>query len=135
MPCRLIVTRAADFPIFGSHPAWKPLKSVCRTELRAIDDLITAGNRPTAVTLAYQREFEAAGGVACDTCFFFLVADYVVAEGPLASILARMKSGATGYRARVCKNINSATQDDAPAQDHKAGLRQWGEFSTVEDPS
>jgi hypothetical protein len=100
LPCRFVVMiRAADVARFSEHAAWTRLQSICPVEFRFIDDLVTAGNHSTTLTLSYQREVEAAGEAICNICFFFLVADYVVADGSLAAVLERMKDGASGVQA------------------------------------
>jgi len=102
LPCRFVVmTRAVDLPMFGDHPAWERLKSLCPVDVKFVDDLIgtTAVNHSTTITLAYQREVEAAGDADRDICFFFLTADYVVADGSLAAVLKRMSAGASGVLA------------------------------------
>src|SRR5579864_1845015 len=84
LPCRFVVmTRAGDGRLFRQHPAWKRLESLCSVEIRAIDDLITGTNHSTTITLAYLHEVMAAGAAKRDTCFFFLVSDYIVADGSL----------------------------------------------------
>jgi hypothetical protein len=44
--------------------------------------------------LAYAEAIRAAGRAMLDTCFLFLVSDYIVADGSLASVLARVRAGA-----------------------------------------
>ena len=88
-----ILTSAADESYIRKHPAFVRLAQVCRASIRPIDHLITAGNNSTTLTLAYAEAIRAAGPAALDTCFFFLVSDYIVADGSLASVLARVRAG------------------------------------------
>lgn len=67
-------------------------------EFSPIDDLIAPGNHSTTITLAFAREVRAAGPEMLDTCFFFLVADYIMADGSLAAVLARMRDGASAVQ-------------------------------------
>jgi len=90
-----IVTSTADERYLRQHPAFRGLADVCRTSIRPIDHLITVGNNSTTLTLAYVEAIRAAGPAMRNTCFFFLVSDYIVADGSLASALARICAGAS----------------------------------------
>ena len=46
-----------------------------------------------------------------DTCFIFLVSDYLVADGALANVLARMQAGASGV---VAGNFQIVEEDASP---------------------
>ena len=95
LPCEFqLLTSSADESYIRQHPAFVRLAEVCRATMRPIDDLITAGNNSTTLTLAYVEAIRAAGPAMLDTCFFFLVSDYIVADGSLASVLARVRAGA-----------------------------------------
>jgi hypothetical protein len=88
-----ILTSAADESYIRQHPVFLHLAEICRVSIRPIDHLITAGNNSTTLTLAYTEAIRAAGPAMLDTCFFFLVSDYIVADGALASVLARVRAG------------------------------------------
>ncbi|MBV9427618.1 MAG: hypothetical protein JO084_07845 [Bradyrhizobiaceae bacterium] len=90
-----ILTSAADESYIRQHPAFLRLADICPASLRPIDHLITAGNNSTTLTLAYAEAIRAAGPAMLDTCFMFLVSDYIVADGSLASVLARVRAGAS----------------------------------------
>jgi hypothetical protein len=95
LPCEFqLLTSAADESYIRQHPAFVRLAEVCRATIRPIDHLITAGNNSTTLTLAYVEAIRAAGPAMLDTCFYFLVSDYIVADGSLASVLARVRAGA-----------------------------------------
>ena len=51
------------------------------------------------MTLAYARAVRASGPAMHDTCFFFLISDYIMADGSLANVLARVQSGYSGVLA------------------------------------
>jgi hypothetical protein len=96
LPCGFdILTSAADESYIRQHPAFARLAGVCSAAVRPIDHLITAGNNSTTLTLAYAEAIRAAGSAMVDTCFFFLVSDYIVADGALANALDRIHSGAS----------------------------------------
>src|SRR5436309_1187192 len=97
LPTRFIIlSRLEDEDFVRNHPAFRRLCQVCETEIRLIDHLITGSNYSTTITLAYTEAIRAAGNDMLDTCFFFLVSDYIVADGSLASVLTRMMAGTSG---------------------------------------
>jgi hypothetical protein len=100
LPTRLVLlTHSSDVPLIAQHPAWHQLAQHCDTELQHIDDLIVDGNHHAAITLAYVRALRAAGAALRDTAFIFLVADYLLADGSLRSVLDRIQGGASGVLA------------------------------------
>jgi hypothetical protein len=100
LPCEMVVmTNAADEPALRRHPLWQQLGRICRATVKHIDDLITDGNHSTTITLAYAQLVREAGDEMLDTCFIFLVSDYVVADGSLRTVLARLMDGASGVLA------------------------------------
>jgi 2-polyprenyl-3-methyl-5-hydroxy-6-metoxy-1,4-benzoquinol methylase len=99
LPCRFIIlTSVEDEPFLRLHPSFRALSAVCPVELRLIDHLITGTNYSTTITLAYAEAIRAAGPGMLDTCFFLLVSDYIVADGALGNMLARMMAGTSGIQ-------------------------------------
>ena len=97
LPTRFVIlTRLDDEDYIRHHPAFRRLCEVCPTEIRIIDHLITGSNYSTTITLGYTEAIRAAGDDMLDTCFFFLVSDYIVADGSFASVLERMMDGTSG---------------------------------------
>jgi hypothetical protein len=89
----IIQTSVDDETYIREHPNFKRLASACATQIRLIDHLVTDGNYSTTITLAYTEVVRDAGEAMVDTCFFFLVADYIVADGSLGNALKRMQRG------------------------------------------
>ena len=117
LPCEMILmTSAADEPAIRRHPLWQRLTGMCTVTIKRIDDLITDGNHSTTITLAYARMVRETGERVLDTCFIFLVSDYLVADGSLRSVLARMQDGASGVLAGNFQVI---------AEDAIDSLRVW----------
>lgn len=109
LPCRFVaMTRTSDAHWLRQHSAWRRLSSYCSVDLLYIDDLITVGNHSTTITLAFQRAVMATGHEKCDTCFFFLVSDYIVADGSLAAVLRRMQAGASAVQTTNLQCIDDA---------------------------
>jgi hypothetical protein len=94
----VFLTRARDEANFKAHPAFRRLRGLVEVKFLPIDDLITSGNHSTTLTLAYARAVRQAGAAMLDTCFFFLVSDYIMADGSLAAVLARMQAGASAVQ-------------------------------------
>jgi 2-polyprenyl-3-methyl-5-hydroxy-6-metoxy-1,4-benzoquinol methylase len=99
LPTRFIIlTKLDDEDFIRHHPAFRRLCEVCPTEIHLIDHLITGSNYSTTITLAYTEVVRAAGEDMLDTCFFFLVSDYIVADGSFKSVLDRMLNGRSGVQ-------------------------------------
>lgn len=94
----VFLTSAADAAMLREHPACRSLAKLCPVRFEAIDDLITDGNYSTTITLAYERAIRRAGPTMLDTYFFFLVSDFIFADGSLASVIARMQAGASAVQ-------------------------------------
>ena len=107
----IIMTSYKDAPYLQVHPAFRRLCQVCQTEIRYIDHLITGTNYSTTITLAYTEEVRATGEALTDTAFFFLVSDYIIADGSFANILKRMMNGASGV---LVGNFQTVIEDAQP---------------------
>jgi hypothetical protein len=100
LPTRFILlTRLSDLSVIVEHPAWRHLAERCHADIQPIDDLVADGNHHATITLAYARSLRATGKAMTDTVFFFLVGDYLVADGSLHAVLKRIRSGASGVMA------------------------------------
>jgi hypothetical protein len=99
LPTRFVfLTRSRDEASIRLHPTFLLLERIATVEFLPIDDLITSGNHSTTITLAYARAVRQADAAMLDTYFFFLVSDYIMADGSLASVLARMEMGASAVQ-------------------------------------
>ena len=100
LPCEFVfLTSVGEADVLRRHPGIIYLESICKVEFQIIDDLITGDNYSTTITLAYERAVRAAGPAMLDTCFFFLISDYIIADGSLANVFARVAAGASGVLA------------------------------------
>jgi hypothetical protein len=112
LPCTFVLlTSRDDAEFIADHPGYRLLSSICRTAIEPIDDLITGDNYSTTITLAYERAVRATGPDVIDTCFFFLISDYLVADGSFRNVLARVMAGASGVFAG---NFQIVQEDAAP---------------------
>jgi hypothetical protein len=116
LPCTFVfLTSAQDAELIAEHPGYRHLQTICRTEIALIDDLITGDNHSTTITLAFERAVRAAGSIT-DTCFLFLISDYLVADGSFRHVLARIAAGASG----VLAGNFQVTEEDAAPEFHAA---------------
>jgi hypothetical protein len=112
LPCRFVLlSSVADEPIIRSHPAWQKLERYCACEIRSIDDLITHGNHTATITLAFERALRQSGDAIRDTCFIFLMSDYLVADGSLKTALHKVQTGAGAV---LAGNFQIIAEDAAP---------------------
>jgi hypothetical protein len=107
----IILTSTEDVEYICRHPVYRRLSEVCPTSIRAIDHLIMGSNHSTTITLAYTEAIRAAGPAALDTCFFFLVSDYIMANGSLDHAIDYMRKGASGV---LVGNFQVALEDALP---------------------
>jgi hypothetical protein len=100
LPTRFVfLTRKDDKPAIQAHRAYLGLRQICAIDFLLIDDLIMQANHSTTITLAWERAVRREGAAMLDTCFVFLVSDYVMADGSLATIAERMLAGADAIQA------------------------------------
>lgn len=93
----IFLTRRSDRQIFDNHPLFKRLLHYCKIEFVNIDDLIFSANYSATLTLAYERGMRHAGDARMlSTYFFYLVADYVMADGSLKNLLPHLQRGVSG---------------------------------------
>jgi hypothetical protein len=92
------------------HPTVARLASVVSVRYHNIDHLITGSNHSTTITLSYAEAVRSTKG-AFDTCFFFLVSDFLIADGSLRNALQRVIDGADGVQAG---NFQTTAEDASP---------------------
>src|SRR5882724_2696771 len=92
----VLLTSREDQTYLRAHPGFKRLSAICETTVHFIDHLITGNNYSTTITLAYVEAIRATGDEMLDTCFLFLVSDYIVADGSFRTVVERIRSGRSG---------------------------------------
>ena len=101
----LIMTTRQSRPVFEGEPAFAALESLCPVRFIDIDDLVTTGIYGVTLTLAYARGVMASGSDQVNTCFIFMNADFVLADGALRALARRLRNGERCIMApslRVC---------------------------------
>jgi hypothetical protein len=101
----VILTSTEDEAFLRQHPTFKALGESCQVAIRLIDHLITDGNYSTTITLAYTESVREIGDAMIDTCFFFLVSDYVMADGSLGNAIERMLGGTSAVVVGNCQVV------------------------------
>ncbi len=112
----VVLTSENDAIYIQDHPTFKRLMATCKTTIHCIDHLITDGNYSTTVTLAYLELVRGAGEQMIDTCFFFLVSDYIVADGSLTKAFKRMQQGCSAV---VVGNFQVVEEEARPWLDDR----------------
>ncbi len=95
----LFLTRDSDVDFFKSQTCYQQLDSHCRIKFIDISDLIFEGSYSATLTLAYERGMRSRGDKICETYFFFLVSDYIMANGSLHNLKKYLKEGYSGITA------------------------------------
>src|SRR6266436_418177 len=95
----VLLTSREDEMYLRAHPAFERLSSICATTIHFIDHLITGNNYSTTMTLAYTEAVRETGDDMLDTCFMFLVSDYIVADGSFKTVIERIQAGRNGVLA------------------------------------
>jgi hypothetical protein len=109
----VLLTPAADLRELDAGPAMARLRATATTRHLAIDDL-AAGNRAGApfygltLTRAYWRGIADMGDAMTDTRFVLMNADFVVADGSLRSLAARILAG---ERLVLASNLRCVAED------------------------
>jgi hypothetical protein len=112
LPCEFeFLTSREDEALLRQHPSFLGLTKICPVSIRRIDHLITAGSSSVTITLAFAEAIRAAGPAILETCFFFLVSDYIFADGSLESVLARLQAGASAV---LVGNFQVIAEDASP---------------------
>jgi hypothetical protein len=94
----VLLAPARDADVIEKSSLWPLMRACCSVRVTPIDDLVSSASS-TVLTLAYALAIRMAGERALDTCFVPLVADYVVADGSLRSVVERIFAGASGVLA------------------------------------
>src|SRR6516162_5316329 len=95
----IFLTGRRDEAMIRESAGYRRLSTICPVSFYLIDDIITEGNHSTTVTLAFAGAVRRTGNAMRDTCFFFLVSDYITADGSLVSAIKPMLAGASAVQA------------------------------------
>jgi 2-polyprenyl-3-methyl-5-hydroxy-6-metoxy-1,4-benzoquinol methylase len=124
----IFLTGRRDEPMIRESAGYRQLSAICPVSFSLIDDIITDGNHSTTVTLAFSGAIRRTGRTMLDTCFFFLVSDYIIADGSLASVIKPMLAGASAVQAG---NFQITAEEAIPWLERR---REQGENALVLSP-
>jgi Carbohydrate esterase, sialic acid-specific acetylesterase len=89
-----IVTETRFFPYIRSHPTIRALQTICSWRLFSLDDLLAEPwQYGMTLTYAIMRGFEDLGDATTEVYLLFLNADFVLADGSYAQLIALIRSG------------------------------------------
>jgi hypothetical protein len=88
------------------------LKVLCPVRYILIDDLITSGNYGVTLTLAYARGIRDSGSEQTNTHFVFMNSDFVLANGSLKTLVAKLREG---HRAIMAPSLRACSETVIPA--------------------
>ena len=89
----VIMTSSESRDKFEERDYLDKLKALCPVRYILIDDLITNGNYGVTLTLAYARGIRDAGPEQTSTHFVFMNSDFVLADGSLKTLVAKLREG------------------------------------------
>jgi hypothetical protein len=89
----VIMTSTSSRSTFDALPIFQKLTSLCPVRFIFIDDLITTGNYGVTLTLAYARGILDSGPDQTSTNFLFMNSDFVLADGSLQTVIAKLRAG------------------------------------------
>jgi hypothetical protein len=92
----IFLTSRDDELYLRAHPGFACLSEICETRVHFVDHLITGNNYSTTITLSYLEAIRSVGGEMLDTCFLFLVSDYIISDGALKTAVERIVAGRSG---------------------------------------
>jgi hypothetical protein len=87
------------------------LKTLCPVRYIWIDDLITSGNYGVTLTLAYARGIRDSGSEQTNTHFVFMNSDFVLADGSLKTLVAKLREG---HRAILAPSLRACSETVVP---------------------
>ncbi|MGQ0683672.1 hypothetical protein [Bradyrhizobium sp.] len=87
------------------------LKALCPVRYILIDDLITNGNYGVTLTLAYARGIRDSGPEQTNTHFVFMNSDFVLADGSLRTLVAKIREG---HRAIMAPSLRACSETVVP---------------------
>ncbi len=90
----LVMTQKRDFPAFTKFPAFRRLKKQVPVTLVSIDDLIPGNIYGITLTLAYARPILELKESMLEYNFVFMNADFILADGSLATLARELRKGA-----------------------------------------
>jgi hypothetical protein len=107
----IVMTSADSRDKFEERGHLDKLKALCPVRYILIDDLITSGNYGVTLTLAYARAIRDSGPEQTNTYFVFMNSDFVLADGSLKALAAKLREG---HRAIMAPSLRACSETVVP---------------------
>ncbi len=108
----VILTRRDDRHVFERHPMFERMRSLGPVDFVAIDDLISHHTLyAVTLTLAFTRALRSAGPDGQGDCFVFMNADFLLADGTLATVGRRLAAGASAVLAVTPRAVSESVAE------------------------
>jgi hypothetical protein len=108
----VVMTSMGSRDEFEERGYLEKLKRLCPVRYILIDDLITSGNYGVTLTLAYARGIRDSGNEQTSTHFVFMNSDFVLADGSLKTLAAKLREG---HRAIMAPSLRACSEVVVPA--------------------
>jgi hypothetical protein len=108
----VVMTSTESRDKFEERDYLDKLKAICPVRYILIDDLITNGNYGVTLTLAYARGIRDSGPEQTNTHFVFMNSDFVLANGSLKTLVAKLREG---HRAVMAPSLRACSEAVFPA--------------------
>jgi hypothetical protein len=108
----VVMTSTESRDKFDERDYLDKLKALCPVRYVLIDDLITNGNYGVTLTLAYARGIQDSGPEQTNTHFVFMNSDFVLANGSLKTLVAKLREG---HSAIMAPSLRACSEAVVPA--------------------
>ena len=108
----VVMTSTESRDKFEERDYLDKLKALCPVRFILIDDLITNGNYGVTLTLAYARGIRDSGPEQTNTHFVFMNSDFVLADGSLRTLVAKLREG---HHAIMAPSLRACSEVVVPA--------------------
>ena len=102
-----ILTDKRSASLIRGHAAFRRLQKICQVHFIEIDDLIVGTTYGVTLTLAYARGIVSTGEEQTNTTFVFMNSDFIVADGSLATLADKIRSG---HRCIVAPSLRASAE-------------------------
>ena len=90
----VVLTEERFFETFNAHPNVRAIRSLCSLRLVSLDDLVCAPDKyGISLTYVLHRGCADLGAAMTDWWLLFMNADFILADGSLRSVVARLQAG------------------------------------------
>ena len=114
----VILTTEDSQHILDQDASIKKLKELAPVRFIYIDDLLSNENYGVILTLAYARGIADSGPDQTDTCFVFMNADFILADGAMRELVSQLRAG---HRCIMAPSLRACTENVLQPLEHAVG--------------